>query len=99
MDTTKMRIIGSVCCVVVVLALGQGLVNASQPSAGKLAQMGLSGAQIVSDSEAMQVRGMGFSFAWGRAYIKIGPLVVADDPTLATFGGLFAGGGSFAFAK
>ena len=53
--------------------------KAAQPSAQKLSQMGLGGAQIVSDSAAMNVRGFGYSGGsrsriWGKAIIEVGGL-------------------------
>jgi hypothetical protein len=55
-------------CVVVALLVCASMSDAAQPSAAKLSQMGLSGATVVSDSVAMEVRGFGYR---GKSKTKI----------------------------
>jgi hypothetical protein len=65
-----------ICCAVVALLVCGIQANAAQPSAAKMSQMGLSGATVVSDSLAMDVRGFGYrggsrSTIWGRSSIEV----------------------------
>jgi hypothetical protein len=64
-------------CVVVALMICVSSADAAQPSAAKLSQMGLSGATVVSDSVAMEVRGFGYrgrsrssSTIWGKSKVE-----------------------------
>ncbi len=50
----------TVLCAVVAMLVCAMQADAAQPSAAKMSQMGLSGAQVVSDGEAMDVRGFGY---------------------------------------
>jgi len=43
-----------------------------QPSQATLQAMGLSGMQVMSDAEAMSVRGQGFTFAGGLSWAFVG---------------------------
>jgi hypothetical protein len=70
-----MRMVSAFCAVIgLVICVAQA--NAAQPSASKLSQMGLSGATIVSDSDAMSVRGFGYRGGnkvtiYGRSSIEV----------------------------
>ena len=50
----------SVLCAVFALVVCGAQADAAQPSASKMSQMGLSGATVVSDSDALAVRGFGY---------------------------------------
>lgn len=54
------------------ISLSAATVRADQgaPSAATLADMGLSGMQVMSDEDAMAVRGQGFSF-WTNGTAKV----------------------------
>jgi hypothetical protein len=65
------------CCAVVALVVCGMRAEAAQPSAAKMSQMGLSGAQVVSDSVAMEVRGFGYRGGrnrvtiWGESTVEV----------------------------
>lgn len=109
MNAVRLWIVGSVGCVVVGLMFNGMPADAGQPPAGKMAQMGLSGVQIVADHEALQVRGMGFSVAKVRGWaIVSGASPDGYHKTRQHFafgvsgvasGGTFAGGFSIAIAR
>jgi hypothetical protein len=85
---------------VVALVLSAGLAEAGQPSASKMRQMGLYGAPVVSDSEAMAVRGLGFAAVWGKSsveYSRHGIDADAENAYVAA-GHHSARGHSFSFA-
>jgi hypothetical protein len=87
-------------CAVLGLVVSAGLANAGQPSASKMRQMGLYGAPVASDSEAMAVRGMGFAAVWGKSkveYNRYGIEAKAENSYVAA-GSHRASGKSFSFA-
>lgn len=61
---------GTILCAVLGMMMCAGLAQAGQPSAAKMRQMGLEGAPVVSDSAAMEVRGMGYAAVWGSSSVK-----------------------------
>lgn len=81
------------CCAVVALLVCGAFADAAQPSAAKMSQMGLSGAKVVSDSVAMEVRGMGYrsrrhrssnrATIWGNSEVEveveIGPVEIEAE--------------------
>ena len=67
MELVNLRMVFGVGCAVLALALCSVRAEAGQPSAAKLGQMGLAGAPIVSDSVALEVRGMGRVVVWGKS--------------------------------
>ena len=87
-------------CAVMGLVLSAGLAEAGQPSASKMRQMGLYGATVVSDSVAMEVRGMGYVAVWGKSeveYSRGGIDAEAENGYFAK-GSHKASGKSFSFA-
>lgn len=74
-------------CALVALVASVATADNGMPSASKMQQMGLSSATVVSDAQAMNVRGMGYfgksrASAWGRSTIVLyspGEVVVADN--------------------
>jgi hypothetical protein len=91
---------GIVLCALVGLLVSAGLAEAGQPSASKMRQMGLYGATVVSDSVAMEVRGMGFAAVWGKSsveYSRHGIDADAENAYVAA-GRHRASGKSFSFA-
>ncbi len=99
------------CCAVVALMVSAATVEAGQPSASKMRQMGLYGANVVSDSVAMEVRGFGFfgngndngkshASVWGKSSVefeKHGIEAEAENAYSAS-GPNGAAGKSFSFA-
>src|SRR5690606_38270664 len=62
----KLGIVLSTCCALAVAASSASAANGI-PSSSRLAAMGLSGAKIVSDPDAMSVRGMGYTPSSAKA--------------------------------
>jgi hypothetical protein len=87
-------------CAVMGLVLSAGLAEAGQPSASKMRQMGLYGATVVSDSAAMEVRGMGYAAVWGKSSVEYNRHGIdADAENSYVAGGRHrASGKSFSFA-
>jgi hypothetical protein len=73
----KLMVVCAVCAVMAVLA-SVAMADNGIPSAAKMQQMGLSSATVVSDSVAMNVRGLGYSgkskssvVAWGSSKVQV----------------------------
>lgn len=87
-------------CAVMGLMLSAGLAEAGQPSAIKMRQMGLGGATVVSDSVAMEVRGMGYVAVWGKSEVEYsrGGIDAEASNGYVAKGHKSASGKSFSFA-
>ena len=106
MEMLNLRMVFGVGSVVLALALCSVRAEAGQPSPAKLSQMGLAGAPIVSDSVALEVRGMGWVVVLGRSsatgaapdhYFRVRRNFAAGA-TFSASGGAVAGGFSAAAA-
>jgi hypothetical protein len=91
------------CFAVVALLVAGAFANAAQPSASKMSQMGLSGAKVVSDSVAMQVRGTAARSRAIAAIVAVGPSDI-DEPlavqlNISISGGRGGAAGSFSLAR